>query len=145
MIDNACHATLIFLPDRDVRSDAWEAECERLARQLAQSLLDERCTIRPERKEKDADPLGQSRSDVSMSFSSLMISAVNPSVLTSAVGGLWTVLSEWLKRRSGSRCVIRTPDGSEFQFENLTKDEALHLLRQFRIEVQDVASYLDTR
>ena len=53
-------------------------------------------------------------------------------MLSAVVGGVWDLTTTWVRRRPNCRCVLKLPDGSELQLENLTKEEALALLQAHR-------------
>jgi hypothetical protein len=120
---------LILNPeDGQATSDSWQSECERLGRQLRTSLSDFDVSVQPLVTEAVPSPDGRSRGDATI-FSSLLISGLETGSAVAAVGRLWDALTEWMKRRAGCRAVIKLDDGSEFHFENLTKDDAIKLLR----------------
>ena len=119
--------TLMLIPeDGREHSAAWQTECERLSRVIASALSD--VGVRPVPADIES-PDGEALRGSFSSFSNLAISGLNAGVATQAIGPIWDTLTDWMKRRSGCRCVIKLADGSEFQFENLTKQEALDLLK----------------
>jgi hypothetical protein len=129
MADAPGPLTLVLIPeDGNEHSDAWQAECEKLSRLIASVVSEMDVAVRPIPREVESGPDERPRGYLS-TFSNLAISGLDAATLGPAIGRLWDTLTEWMKRRSGCRCVIKLVDGSEFYFENLTKQDALQLLR----------------
>jgi hypothetical protein len=121
--------TLLLIPeDGNERSDAWQTECEKLSRAIASALSEIDVAVRPIVKETQSKDGERPRGSFA-SFNNLAISGLKTAVVTSAIDRIWDTLTEWMKRRSGCRCVIKLADGSEFYFENLTKEHAWQLLK----------------
>lgn len=129
MTDDPGPLTLLLIPeDGNERSDAWQTECERLSRLLSSAVAEIDVAVRPISREVELAP-GERGRGYASTFSNLAISGLSVATVSPAIGRVWDTLTEWMKRRSGCRCVIKLPDGSEFQFENLSKEEALGLLK----------------
>lgn len=128
MVGDTGQITVLLIPeDGQVASDAWQSECEKLARVMASYVSDGDVRVRPETASALPGSSEHARGLLA-TFSTLVISGLRSDNATSAVGHVWDALTEWMKRRRGCRCVIKLADGSEFYFENLAKEEALKLL-----------------
>jgi hypothetical protein len=129
MADDPGPLTLLLIPeDGNEQSDAWQTECEKLSRVIASAVAEMDIAVRP--IPRNIESAGGERSRGSLvTFSNLVISGLSAGVVTPAIGCIWDTLTEWMKRRSGCRCVIKLADGSRFYLENLTKEQALKLLK----------------
>ena len=129
MTDDSGPLTLVLIPeDGNEQSDAWQTECQRLSRLLASAVAEMEVTVRPISKEVEL-ATGERGRGVASTFSNLAISGLSVATVSPAIGRVWDTLTDWMKRRSGCSCVIKLGDGSEFHFQNLSKEEVLGLLK----------------
>lgn len=106
----------------DASDSAWQDECRAFLTTLKAD------------SEVEAAPLtgptsdGNARSLSLKSFSDIALTVIGSANAGAAASRLWDLLNAWLKRRHGCRCVIKTRDGSEFVFNQLSKEEAVRML-----------------
>ena len=121
------HETLVlsFVPSSGDPTDAsWQEECRELLQALrVDPALEAMPVAQPGSRE------GTRALDFK-NFHELALAIAGSASAGAVASHVWELLTSWLKRRRGCSCVIRTQDGSEFTFSDLTKEEALRLLSQ---------------
>ena len=130
MTDHSRELELILVPESDDPADnSWQEECRRLAARLASEVSGD-ATLTP--APAAAGPaLGEGVRAIDMvTFSTLLLTVLPASAMPGVAARVWDVLHEWLGRRRGCRCVIKGRNGSEYVFDNLTKDELLKMMER---------------
>ncbi len=116
----------------DAMDAAWQEECRQLARGLERELRREGLKVSAERAES-APVDGATRSGLPLSdFSSLLLTVIETGVARAVASRVFDLMKSWLGRRSECRAVIKTSDGSEFTFENLTREQMIELMERHR-------------
>jgi len=119
------HGTLVlsFTPSSgDPADSAWQEQCRGLLEALrAEPALEARPVA-------ESPSYEDGRALSVKDFHELALAVMGSASAGAVASHVWDLLTSWLKRRHGCSCVIKTPDGSEFTFSDLTKEEALRLL-----------------
>ena len=112
----------------DADDNQWQEECRQLAKFL-RTELSSHARVQPAQV-SPTTVLGEtSRAVDAGTFSTLLFTVFSAEALPSVAARVWDAVNDFLKRRRGSRAIIRRK-GSEYVFENLTKDELLEVMKQ---------------
>ena len=112
---------LSLIPESgDPLDNAWQEECRRFSLSLKES---NEITVAIQTL---SSPDG-ARGNGLQAFNQIAVGVAEHAATAAVASRLWDLLTGWLQRRRGSTVRIRTSDGSEFAFNDLTKDEALRI------------------
>ena len=115
--------TISLVPESGDPTDSrWQDECLGLVNMLR---ADSELEVKPATR-RSGDP--SARALDLRAFQDITVTVLGSATVGAAAPRIFDALSTWLKRRHGCQCVIRTADGSEFVFNNLSRDEALRML-----------------
>lgn len=122
-MESSDRITISLMPESGDPTDSrWHDECLSLVNMLrADSELD----VQPATR-RSHDP--NARNLDLRAFQDITVTVLGGASVGAAAPRVVDALNTWLKRRNGCQCTIRTADGSEFVFNNLSKDEALEML-----------------
>ena len=124
-----------LLPEAGEETDSdWQEECSQLVRRVRDEVEGLEVDVVPTTGDLELGQGEQARSVDALTFSTFVMLALSPGVIQALVERFSDAVSGWMQRRKGCRCVIKTPDGSEFAFENLSKEELLTFMREHASE-----------
>ena len=122
----------LFPESGDSLDSDWQEECRRLVARLKGEIPNQEAELVTDTR-TPSGKLGEgTRALDAALFSSFFIFVQQTGMLDGLAGRLCEILNQWLERRKGCRCVIKFPDGSEFTFDNLSKDELLSIMKTHR-------------
>lgn len=126
-----------LIPDSgDEQDNDWQEECRAFSKRLQRHLdsLDDTCELQSvSHIPVTAD--GENAKGMAVDiFSQLVVLLGESGITVQMIEIIFNSLNGWLASRKGSSATVLGADGSKYQFNNLSKDELLAIMRETRIE-----------